>query len=98
MMCDILESQSAVYAVAGCSFVLWELSAMVPRDKGGHTCMPRCVKLDLDFPATWAGPLIARSDDFDPAFDDFRPNALEPADQFIDHVKEHTVTARFKAL
>jgi hypothetical protein len=30
--------------------------------------------------ATWAGPLLARSDDLDPAFDDFRSNGLEPAD------------------
>ena len=27
-------------------------------------------------------------DDLDPAFDDFRPDTLKPADQFVDHVEE----------
>ena len=55
----------------------------------GHACK---------FTHAMSGPPASSSDDLDPAFDDFRPNALEPAHQLVDHVKEHTVTTRLKAL
>jgi hypothetical protein len=44
------------------------------------------------------GALLFGSDDLNPAFDDLGPDALEPADQLVDHVKQYPVTAWFEAV
>jgi hypothetical protein len=43
------------------------------------------------------GTLPSGPDNLDPAFDHRRPDALEPADQLVDYVKQYPVTAWFEA-